>query len=166
MPFKHNVSGTWKDIVVWHNVAGTWKKVALHQNVSGVWKKITSLLASLLPSTITGGHLTVSPTDANCVLTLSSAGTWTCTGTAGGTWQEGGAAGDYEARWTTTSGTLTSGTAGTWQALSTSRSWTKTNTNNSLSSVSVTGTLEVRMAAAPNTVLSTTTVTLTASVEL
>lgn len=73
------------------------------------------------------------------------------------TWLTGtGANSDYEARWTTNTGTLTLGTAGSWLALSTAREWgTGDNT-------ACTGTLELRMAAVPNTVLATATISLTA----
>ena len=40
------------------------------------------------------------------------------------TWLLSGAASDYEVRATLSSGTLSSGTTGTWQNLGTSRSWT------------------------------------------
>ena len=40
------------------------------------------------------------------------------------TWLLSGAASDYEVRVTLSSGTLSSGTTGTWQSLGTSRSWT------------------------------------------
>ncbi len=40
------------------------------------------------------------------------------------TWLLSGAASDYEVRVTLSSGTLSSGTTGTWQNLGTSRSWT------------------------------------------
>ena len=44
------------------------------------------------------------------------------------TWLLSGAASDYEVRVTLSSGTLSSGTTGTWQNLGTSRSWTVVDT--------------------------------------
>lgn len=66
---------------------------------------------------------------------------------------------DYEARWTTTAGALSSGTTGSWLVLSTAREW-RVGGNNTC-----TGTLEIRMAAVPNTVLATATITLTAETD-
>lgn len=167
MTLHVNVAGTWKSgVTAWINVAGTWKKAAVWQNVAGTWKQITALLASLLPSTINGNDFAISPTDAVVTLTLSNAGTWTCTGGGSGTWQSGGAASDYEAMMTTISGTLSSGTAGSWLNLGTSRSWARNETRNGFFSSTYQGTLQVRMAASPFTVLSSTTVTLLAEVEI
>lgn len=167
MALKHNVAATWKDIVVWMNVAGTWKKCALYHNVAGTWKAITQLLSSLLPSTISGGDFAISPTDAVATMTLSNAGTWTCTSGGSGTWMGGGTSSEYEARMTMVSGTFSSGSGtGTWLNLGTTRSWTRNETRNGYYSSVAVATLEVRMAASPYTVLSTTTVTLTADVEV
>ncbi len=153
-------------MVWWQNVAGTWKKIAWHQNVAGTWKQLTFLLSSLMPSTAFAETTSISPTDSLAQLTLSSAGTYSASETgSSGTWRGAGASSEYEARWTTTSGTLSGGTAGSWLNLGTSRTWQKLNTTNGVSTQSVVGTLEIRMAAAPNTVLSTTTVTLTANTE-
>lgn len=165
MALHQNVSATWKSLSAWINVSGTWKKAAVWKNVSGTWKQITTLLASLMPSTASAEDFAIQPTDANAVLTLSSAGTWSATGGGSGTWQSGGAASDYDARMTTVTGTLTSGTAGTWQNLGTTQSWGRNETRNGFYTSTYTGTLEIRMAASPNTVLSTTSVTLTANVE-
>ena len=137
-----------------------------HINVSGTWKQITSLLASLLGTPLNGVHVTIQPTDANCVMQLLNTGGWSLTGGGSGTWQSGGSASDYEARWTTTSGTLSGGTAGSWLGLGTSRSWSRNRTDNTAGTNTCVGTLEIRMAASPNTVLSTSTVTLEATVEV
>jgi hypothetical protein len=167
MALHQNVSSTWKSLTAWVNVSGTWKKAAVWKNVSGTWKVITSLLASLLPGSISGNQLKISPTDAVVTMTLSSAGTWTCTGGGSGTWQSGGAASDYEARLTTVSGTLSSGDAtGSWLGLGTTRNWTRNETRNGFFSSLYTGTLEVRMAASPFTVLSSTSLSLLAEVEV
>jgi len=166
MPLGHNVSGTWKDCAIWHNVSGTWKKCALWHNVSGTWKQITTLLASLLPATITVWDSAISTADANATLTLGSGGGWSSSDGGSGTWMSGGSGSDYDAMMTTVSGTLTTGTAGTWQNLGTSRTWGRNETRNGNYTSTYVGTLQVRMAASPYTVLSTTTVTLEAVVEI
>jgi hypothetical protein len=71
------------------------------------------------------------------------------------------AGGNYEARWTNTSGTLSSGTAGTWEALSTTRQWAVSRVG--VGSKTCTGTLEIRRTAG-GAVLDSTNVTLTAEV--
>ena len=84
--------------------------------------------------------------------------------TPGGTFSFGNWVGNtawvglYECRWTTTSGSLTSGTTGTWQSLSTTRTWTKSSTG---VDATVIGTLEIRPVNATY-VMSTCTVTLNA----
>lgn len=166
MAFHHNVAGTWKSIVVWMNVAGTWKKCALHHNVAGTWKAITQLLGSNFGATLGGNDFAISPSDASVLFYVNNNGTWSMTGGGSGTWMAGGTASEYEARWTTTSGALSSGTASTWLNLGTTRAWGRNETRNGYYSSSVTGTFEVRMAASPYTVLSTTTVTMTADVEV
>lgn len=67
-----------------------------------------------------------------------------------------GNAGNYEALVTVTSGTLTSGTAGSWVSLGTTQSWVKTVTN---AAASVTFTLSLRIAAT-GVVVKTITVTI------
>jgi hypothetical protein len=79
------------------------------------------------------------------------------------TWLKAGAAGDYQARVTAISGEgLTSGTIGTWETLSTTREWAR------LETASVTSTavflVEIRLTAAPFTVLDSATITLSATV--
>lgn len=76
------------------------------------------------------------------------------------TWLVVGTAGLYEARVTVTSGSLTSGTTGTWLALSTSRQWEVSRATTGSSNV--TFTLEIRRAS-DGTVLDTATITLAAN---
>lgn len=66
----------------------------------------------------------------------------------------------YEARATVTSGSLTSGTTGTWLALGTSRQWTLSTIF--VGTVSCVFTIEIRNATSL-TILSTATITLTAT---
>ena len=64
--------------------------------------------------------------------------------TLAGEWLRSGAAGDYESRWTTTSGTLTSGSNGAWENLGTTRTWTRNRV--AVGGESCIGTLEIRRA--------------------
>lgn len=167
MALKQNVAATWKDIVVWQNVLGTWKKITLKQNVAGVWKQITTLVSATLPASISGNQTKISPLDAVVTLTVSAAGTWTCTGGGSGTWMDGGTGADYDVRMTTSTGTLSSGdAAGTWWNLVSDRTFTRNCTTNGNASNTYTGTLEIRMAASPFTVLDSCTVDLIATVEI
>ena len=80
------------------------------------------------------------------------------------TWLTGdGAASDYEVRWTSTSGTLSSGTEATWQGCGTDRVYYVRCTG-AWSSETCTGTLEIR-AASDGTILTSASVTLLAEVE-
>lgn len=58
------------------------------------------------------------------------------------TWLIGGTAADFEVRATVTSGSLTSGSTGVWESLSTSREWTRLAINNTAQTVVFT--IEVR----------------------
>jgi hypothetical protein len=73
----------------------------------------------------------------------------------------GGSASDYEIRWTNTSGTLSAGQAGIWETLGITQSYYVLFSGTGLKSC--TGTVEIRMAAAPNTVLDSASITLTAA---
>jgi hypothetical protein len=167
MPLHLNVSGTWKTPVVWINNLGTWKKAAVWLNVSGVWKQITFLLGATLPASISGNDVAISPSDAVVTLAVNAAGGWTCTGGGTGTWKDGGTGADYDVRMTTISGTLSSGgPAGSWLNLASNRTFTRNETRNGFFSSTYQGTLEIRLAASPFTVLDSCTVTLTAEVEI
>jgi hypothetical protein len=74
----------------------------------------------------------------------------------------GGAVSDYEVRATVTSGSLTSGTTGSWLNCSTTRTWTLVNDAGDNSTITAVFTVEIRLAAAPNTVLDSATITLSA----
>jgi len=76
-------------------------------------------------------------------------------------WLTGGVAADYEARWTNVSGTLTAGTAGSWQVLSTTREW---NVQRSVLGVKACqGTLEIRRVS-DGVVMATATIDLSAEI--
>lgn len=153
MALHQNVSGTWKSNVKAHiNVAGTWKLATVWKNVAGTWKRITgvSLPASMYASS----------TAATASISLNSSGAWSETIGGSGTWLNGGVNSDYEARVSNVVGTTLTGTVNTWLALSSTRTWSLTST----ASVAkyTTFTLEIRMAAAPNTVLATSSCTIDA----
>lgn len=79
-----------------------------------------------------------------------------------GEWETGGLPGSlYECRVTVTSGTLSSGTSGSWLSLGSTQTWTRTRSG--IGSNAVTFTVEIRDANTL-TVLDTATVTLTATV--
>lgn len=75
------------------------------------------------------------------------------------TWLLSGAASDYECRATLTSGSLTTGTTGTWMSLSTSRQWQRDRA--AFGSASATLTIEIRRAS-DGVVLDSATITLQA----
>lgn len=119
-------------------------------------------LAAVVPAG-TYAHTVLDPADANCTITFSSAGTWSAVPSASGTWKTGSGTGaDYWIRWTTTAGTLTTGTAGTWQQLSTNRTFGRNRTI--LGIVSCTGTVEIATDAAGTNIIATGTIVLEAEV--
>lgn len=111
---------------------------------------------------------TISPADSTAGFNLNSSGqrqqNVNGTTTNLGAWLTAGSASDYAARATINSGTLTSGPTGTWDVLSTTRSWTKVNTNNSPSAPSVNLTIEIRRVS-DSVVMAAATVILTATVD-
>jgi len=78
----------------------------------------------------------------------TSLGNWVVPGTS---------ASNYEALVTVTSGTLTSGTSGVWQALSVTRSWSRNRTSTGITTAGIT--VDIRL-------IGTTTVLTTASINL
>lgn len=97
---------------------------------------------------------------------LTSAGVAQSNRSPGGTtsfapeWMPSGTAPDFEARWTNVSGAITTGTAGVWQNLGTSRSYGVS--RGSLGTTSCQGTLEIRRAST-GIVQATATINLSAS---
>ena len=97
---------------------------------------------------------------ANITATFSinSNGTYT-----GGTWNSSSSVGSgYEVKATVTSGSLTTGTTGSWLALSSNRSWSLTDFSDDGHAVSAVFTLSIRAAGA-STALDTATITLRAN---
>lgn len=130
-------------------------------NLRKVWPAAAAALTNHAISATSGGG-TVTAT-----FTLDSAGVASGAtspgGTGGGTysgeWMLVGPSSAYEARFTITSGALSTGTAGTWLNLGTSRAWTVT--RNTVGTSTCQGTVEIRDAATL-TVLATATITLEA----
>lgn len=102
----------------------------------------------------------VSPTDATATWTVDSDGTLS----SGGRWcNKTPPSGKYEVRATTISGTLTSGTTGSWTSLNTDQTWTVSRIVNIAGVNDWVGTIEIRDAVSL-TVLDSTQLTLTAEV--
>ena len=104
------------------------------------------------------------PADATCNIGFNASGSYTVTSDSGasGTWKFGGVGADYEIRWS--GGGLSTGTGGVWHSLAGNITFGITRTVSGTSST--TGTVEIRMAAAPNTVLDSGEITLSAIVEI
>jgi hypothetical protein len=101
---------------------------------------------------------------AEAIFTLSPDGT--ATGLFGGsfqnyTYRDGDIAANYEVKATLTSGTFTTGTAGSWLNLATEREWTARQTT--VGTKTTTATFEIRKVGT-TTILATATITLTATV--
>lgn len=102
----------------------------------------------------------VSPTDATATWTLDSDGSIS----SGGRWcNKTPPASKYEVQATTISGTLTSGTTGSWTSLNTDQTWTVSRIVNSAGVNDWVGTIEIRDAVSL-VVLDSTQLTLTAEV--
>ena len=72
----------------------------------------------------------VTPTDVTTTWQTTAAGSDISDGETTRTWLISGVAADYELIVTVTSGTLTSGTAGSWQSMNATLTYTKTRTSN------------------------------------
>lgn len=156
MPLHHNVAGTWKNITAHINVAGTWKVATVWHNVAGVWKQIAAALGASLPSAIYGTTFT----STGPVLSINSDGTWSCTGGGGsGTWKQGGVGSDYQVMADTFSGNATSGTFNSWLGCGSNNQWQLT--AGGVGTIrSCTFRVQIRMAASPNTVFTSSNITL------
>lgn len=113
---------------------------------------------------------TISPTDAVCNIQFDSAGTTTLSaGVNGGpaaNWLVSGTGAQFWVRWTNTSGTLTTGTAGTWQQMNANRTFGVSFTLNSTGSKVCTGTVEFATDSGGVNVVATGSITLTAQVDV
>lgn len=125
--------------------------------------------AASLPTTMTGGEFAISTADASATLAVNAAGGWTLTGGGSGTWLTGGGSGsNYDVRLsqTSSSGNAIGGTLATWLNLASNRTWTLVENRNGFYSSEFIGTLEIRLAASPFTVLDSSTVTINCDVEV
>lgn len=86
----------------------------------------------------------VTPANATASYSLTSAGLETASGNANNTWLLAGAASDYEARVTVNSGSLTTGTTGSWLGLGTTRTWTLVNSSDTPGTTTASVTVEIR----------------------
>lgn len=163
------VGGAWKELDPYVKVSGAWKIAdAAWVKVGGAWKEFFRNLAAYLA----GGsysHTAFSPSNATSGVKVDSDGyIYRLNGSTyvqQDQWLLGGTVAEFECRWTNTSGAITSGGAGTWQSCASDQGFNVTYSSDSPGSSTCTGTLELRMAASPNTVLASSSWTLTAIVE-
>lgn len=135
-------------------------------------------MLALFASTLSGARvsisnanltdLTTNPTSCSVSYQLTSAGVANAITTSSGTgaienWvtPTGAAGANYEARVTVNSGTLTSGTTGTWTALSSTQTWNVTRSTVGTKACNIT--VEIRLAS--GTVLDSATIDLSANVD-
>ena len=168
MPMSVNDAGTWRTLTDVHvNDAGTWRRIQeVWVNDAGTWRMVhVGDVVAITSQTITDSQL--DPTPAVVSYQLQSDGNVEATSggfpSALGDWvtptASAGAA--YEARATIVSGSLTSGTAGSWLPLSSNRTWSLTRSVIGFSTTVLT--IEIRRAA-DGVVLTTATITLEANV--
>jgi hypothetical protein len=136
---------------------------------------LSSFAGKINPTTALGNtnynlsHTEISPTNSTVSFTVRSNGqiTTVATGTNNGTWLLAGQAADYEIRYTKTSGVVSGGdSTNTWLNLATTRSWNVTETTNGYATEECGGTLEIRMASSPQTVLHSFSLSMEAIVEI
>jgi hypothetical protein len=119
-----NDAGTWRQLRgVYVNDAGTWRTIKnVYVNDAGTWRTVYS--STFLPNTNVGRDDGGSPAEyyiandgtiqVRVGATITTVDNWTFD-----------TPGDYECNATVTSGSLSSGTTGTWLSLGTTRSWTR-----------------------------------------
>lgn len=166
MPWHIGVGGAWKQVAgASIGVGGVWKTVqSMYIGVGGVWKEFYTNIAATLTT-----------------MGASASHTSACTSTyrvhsSGRIWSSGGIGTlvdryqwidavnpntAYEVRATYVSGTVPTGTLSTWLACSSVNDWSlNSGTLNVVYSCVLT--IEIRMAASPNTVLATQNITIDA----
>lgn len=128
------------------------------------------LMSGVTQVNVVGGSFEstrTSPTDSIVKYQLTSGGLEQYDDMAGyttfNTWLLSGSASSYDVRATVVSGSVTSGTTGSWLNLGTTREWTRQNTLDIESSQQVVLTIELSLAGAA-TPIDSATVTLTATV--
>lgn len=164
------VSSAWQELTKIHvGVAGAWSEVQQgFVGVAGAWQKFyQNLRAYLLGRTVT--DTATSPANATAGVKVDSDGyLYTLVGstyTQRELWLLGGTAAEFDCRWTNTAGAITAGTAGTWQTCASDQGFNLAYSSDTPGTSSCTGTLEIRMAASPNTVMASASYTLNATVE-
>lgn len=166
MTLSVGVSGAWKAVEALSvGVSGAWKTVGKGWvGVGGAWKVFYEAVVVMLPATIDVSVVS-SPGPAVSSTTFSADGTYTSTdGTSNGNWYTpttGAVGGGYEIRWTVVSGTLTTGTTGTWQSLASDITYSRNRVAAGIATA--VGTVEIRDASTLS-VLASSTVTLEAEV--
>jgi hypothetical protein len=114
----------------------------------------------------------LSPTDARVTFSVNSDGTVLVTGDTSGTLDSYNwltpttGSTSYYVRATPTSGTFSSGTTGTWLALTSNRTWITEFTSNSPGSKSTTADIEIATDSAGTNVVVSASITLTAEVDV
>jgi hypothetical protein len=147
MAIKRKSGGTFVDVAaVKRRSGGTWITVAnVYRRSGGTWIKIWPTLTIGVPGTLDASRLVASPTTSVASITFNADGTYTRLNGASGNWATpttGGVGAGYDIRWTNVSGTLTSGTAGTWQNLSSARTYGRNRVG--VGSATAVGTIEIR----------------------
>ena len=161
------VAGAYKTMAAaFVGVGGAYKTVAKGWvGVAGAWKVFYEALVIALPASITETKLVASPGTADATLIFSSDGTYAAgDGSPSGNWAAPGSVGigaGYDIRWVTSTGTLSTGTADTWQSLSSARTYGRNRTG--VGSNEATGSIQIRDAVTLST-LTTSSGTLTAEV--
>ncbi len=168
MTLHINDSGTWRDITaVSVNDAGTWRSIQeIYVNDSGTWRSVfvsdvisISDYIAYCETSVPGPSATatyrlesdgdIGATEANN--TVNDVGDWITPQTN---------MANYECRADVTSGTLSSGTTGAWQSLSTTRTWTRINSGSG--TIDAVFTLQIRRAS-DAVVVDTASITLRAA---
>lgn len=164
MTLYRRISGAWQAIdTAYVKVAGVWKEAVVWRRVAGVWEQITALLGATLNN---ASYLASGTTVTTCSFRVDSDGS-VYTNETGSfavdyTWLTGGGvAADYDVRWTSTSGSLSTGSEATWESLAADRTYSVVDSVADLNSVTCTGTVEIRDADTL-AVLATATVTIEA----
>ena len=150
------VSGVWQQVLAtgFHvRVSGTWRQVQEGWvRVSGVWQRFfQAVVYSLIGATYNDTAATVVGVPGACTVTLTvrTDGTVRASGSASGTlasqdWitPTSAVTTNYWSRWSSTAGSLSSGSEATWEQLTTNRAYAKSYVGLT-GTDAVTGTLEI-----------------------
>jgi hypothetical protein len=148
--WRRDTGGTWRKAVEVHrrDSGGTWRKAKeiWRKDTGGTWRLIFSGENFNLTFT-NASNIRISPTDASAFITLVTDGTSlrsaavTGGSIANGNWWSDTTPPTVHVRVTVTSGSLTSGTTGTWLSIGSggsNRTWTVTRTTIGTNSATVT----------------------------